>query len=99
MSIIEKKPEVAPEKSKVEKIPVPKHSDRASNEYFDEKTNTYLFIVNGRERWLTKSAAEVTLQRSASTYNGFIIEIPKGSPYTPPPDYQNLDNCKGCGKR
>ena len=49
--------------------------------------------VNGHSRWLTKGAIEVAIQR------GQDVEIPKGSPYIPPPHLEGHENCKGCGKR
>ena len=55
--------------------------------------NDFKVFVEGLERWLCKDGIEVLLQQ------GKDVEIPKGSPYTPPPHFVEKENCRGCGKK
>ena len=53
-----------------------------------KKGDLYLLVVNGLESYWTKAQATMMFQR-----NSHEIEIPKGSPFTPPVN----SKCKGCG--
>jgi len=53
-----------------------------------KKGDLYLLVVDGVESYWTKAQATMMFQR-----NSHDIEIPKGSPFTPPVN----SKCKGCG--
>jgi hypothetical protein len=53
-----------------------------------KKGDLYLLIVDGVESYWTKAQATMMFQR-----NSHDLEIPKGSPFTPPAN----SKCKGCG--
>ena len=52
-----------------------------------KKGDAFLFIKNGHEVYLTRTVANVLLQRNSAK-----LEIPKGSPFVPPKG----SNCDGC---
>ena len=52
------------------------------------KGDTFLFIKDGREVYMTRSVANVLLLKGASN-----VEIPKGSEYVPPKNAK----CSNCG--
>jgi len=52
------------------------------------KGDAFLFIVDGRDVYYTRSTANVMFQRNTRS-----IVIPKGSEYTPPKG----SKCDGCG--
>jgi len=72
--------------SKVETLEVPRRPNRLQGREISINV-----IVDGHARELSPAAVTVAIQR------GQAVEIPKGSKYTPPEDFKDKTNCKGCG--
>jgi hypothetical protein len=82
--------EVIPEQKETAKTPV--KEIKIEQNFIDpqplKKGDQFLFIIDNEEKYLTRSVADVIIQRNSAE-----IEIPEGSGYTPPKG----SKCKGCG--